>query len=227
MKPSLILQPTHQSSADILKSFTDGKPLSPDQLHFLDWQQKQLSSAQFDPVLKYYLQFNKMHTEKHRGSFLLHDEIINHEAIQKLKERIKLFLQQKAKVAIPLNQNQFLKFLELTMNELIFWHGNQLLTGAPMYPGGIPPVIFLQWGNYFGIVKYLVLSGEKALKANLMIYFQDMQERNLEQCVAGYQLQLEQERKAQDKVLLQHKLEPSAYQHFLVKRPTPFNTQIF
>lgn len=219
MRPNLILQPIHNSSTDILKCFANGKPLSSDQTHFLEWHQKQLSGAEFDPVLKYYLQLNKSHPHKYQGTFLLPHEIINFEAIKKLKERIQLFLKQKAKnVSISLNQKQFQQFIEIGTKELIFWHGNQFLTGAPMFPGGTPPVIFFQWGNFFGIVKYLVLAGEKALKANLLIYFEDMQDRNLDQCVIEYNHRLTLEVEQQNTLLMQHDLNPEEHQHFLIKQ---------
>lgn len=222
MRPHLLLQPIHNSSADILKCFMDDRPLSSDQLQFLDWHQKQLSNEKFDPVLQYYLKLNKTRPRQFQGTFLLPDEIMNFEAIQKLKERIKLSLNQNAKnVSISLNEKQYVEFMELNTNELIFWHGNQYLTGAPMFPGGTPPVIFFQLGNYFGIVKYLVLAGEKTLKANFFIYFEDMHDRKLDQCVIEYHHRLNDDLRRQNDLLLKQKLEPSSYHHFLIKQAYP------
>ena len=176
MQPTLILQPTHNSSADILKCLSIGKPLSCDQMNFLAWHQAQLSSPDFDPVYKYYIDSTK-HKHKFDTSFLLPSEELNAEAILQLKKRLQLFLKQKsARVVIGFTHKQYLTFKELNIHELIYWHGNQFLTGAPNFIGGIPPVIYFQWGNFFGIVKYVILAGEKALKGNILIYFEDLQE---------------------------------------------------
>src|SRR3990167_10243984 len=114
MPTKLILQPIHNSSADILQCFAGGKPLSSAQMQFLEWHQKQLSSAEFDPVLKYYIEYYKKHHQKnYQATFLLPHEELNFEDIQRLKKRIKLFIQKNAhRVAIGLSQKQFLKFKE-------------------------------------------------------------------------------------------------------------------
>ena len=106
MRPKLILQPIHNSSADILQSFASGKPLTSDQMRFLEWHQRELSSAEFDPVLKYYLEYYKKHHQKqYQATFLLPHEELNFEDIQRLKKRIKLFIQKNAhRVAIGLSQ---------------------------------------------------------------------------------------------------------------------------
>lgn len=205
MRESLILQPIHNSSTDILRSFATGKPLSGDQINFLDWHQKELSSPSFDPVLRFYLQLLRKRARRYHASFLLPHEELNFADIEKLKKRIQIFLKEKAsQVTISLTEKQLLKFKELTSKELLFWHGNQFLTGAPFFPGGIPPVIFFQWGNLFGVVKYVILPGEKALKTNILIYFEDMQDRYLDQCVLDYNQHLENEIKLQKETLINH-----------------------
>jgi hypothetical protein len=220
MQPQIILQPIHNSSADILKCFALGKPLSSDQLNFIDWHQKQLSSPEFDPVYKYYIESAK---KKHTSSmsFLLHSEELTAESSKQLKRRLSLLLQQKASHAlIGFTQKQFLQFKELNTQELIFWHGNQFLTAAPFFPGGIPPVIYFQWGNLFGIVKYVILADEKALKANILIYFEDMQDRFLDQCVEDYKKTLKIDLEIQQHILNENKIKPPAFDHFIIKTPT-------
>ena len=218
--PTHVLQPVGNSSTEILRTFALDKPLSADQINFLDFHQKQLSSKEFDPVLRYYLQRytgeNKYHT-----SFLLPHEIVNHEAIKLLKKRLQLMLLNQPKKSATLNvtPKQFLEFKETGMQELIFWHGNQLLTGASMFPGGTPPVLFFQWGNFFGVVKYVVLAEEKSLKANLLIYFEDRQDRELDQCVQDYNLKLVNEKKEQHDLLHEHRIEPIRFSEFLIKTP--------
>ena len=221
IRPALILQPIHDSSADILRSFALSKPLTNEQLNLLNWHQKQLSNTSFDPVLKYYLEYTKKHPNKANPTFLLPHTEFQPSDIPLLKNRINLFLNKNpGRVAIQLTQQQFLQLKDYTIQELIYWHGNQFLTGAPFYPGGIPPVIFFQWGNLFGIVKYLVLAEEKALKGNILIYFEDMQDRELNQCVLGYNDQLKNEIKLQNEILHENKLEESAFDKFLIKTPT-------
>lgn len=206
MRPTLILQPIHTSSASILKAFSEGKPLTNDQHEFLRWHENQLSNEWYDPILHYYLHSKRPQREYH-GTFLLPHEEMNLEAIQSLKKRILASLKNKfSHAVININQKQFLSFKQYTINELIFWHGNQFLTGSSFYPGGIPPVIYFQWGNLFGVVKYLVLSDEKALKANILIYFEDLQDRTLDECVKEYQQHVNNEIQLQNELVNQKKL---------------------
>lgn len=219
-KNILILQPIHPNSTDILRCFALGKPLSSEQQNFLEWHQQQLSSAEFDPVLKYYIESNKKRRKKYQTTFLLPHEELNKEDIQRLKKRIKIFLQNKNRqIVISITQKQFLQFKELNLHELIFWHGNQTLTGAPFFPGGIPPVIFFQWGNLFGVVKYVILSEEKSLKSNILIYFEDMVDRDLNRCVQEYTQRLDMALEQQNKILTNFAIEPPILDQFLIKTP--------
>ena len=59
-------------------------------------------------------------------------------------------------------KEDFETFKKVVCEELILTHGNQLLTGAPFYPGGIPYTLFFQWGNLFGVAKSVVHPDEKA-----------------------------------------------------------------
>lgn len=219
MRESLILQPIHNTSADILNNFANNKPLTAEQLHFLDTHQSKLSSAQFDPIYKYYVDAEKK-KRKYQGSFLMPVEEINQENLKKLKKRLQLFLQKKfSNVTLHFTTKQLLQFREVGAPELIYYHGNQFLTGAPFIPGAIAPVILFQWGNLFGVVKYVVLAEEKAIKANTLVYFEDMQERSLNECVLDYSKKLTNEFKLQNTILVENKLEPEEYDKFLIKAP--------
>lgn len=66
---------------------------------------------------------------------------------------------------------------------MIYLHGNQLITGAPLIIGGYPHLNYFQWGNLYGVVKYEEQEGEEVYEANLLIYFEDRHERKLEQCI--------------------------------------------
>ena len=215
--PKLLLQPIHNSSADIIKTFALGKPLTPDQLHFLEWNEKKLSNAALDPVLDYYLK-KQIQNRKFQTSFLVPHEEMNYDAIELLKKRLKLSLKNKSEHAvIQLNHAQFLNFKQYTTRDLIFWHGNQFLTGAPFFPGGIPPVIYFQWGNLFGVAKYIILPGEKALKGNLLIYFENMEERNLDECVHEYEFTLQHQIKQQHDIIV-------ANQNVITPSETPYKS---
>lgn len=98
-------------------------------------------------------------------------------------ERIKLMLE---------HEGQHIEFLITpeqlapNFNHIIKHHGNHFLTGAPFMHGGVPYIMLFQWGNLFGVIKFIELDDEKALKANILIYFEDMADRTLEECVADY-----------------------------------------
>lgn len=190
IKPTLKHNPDSYSYRDLLVKFSDGIPLSCDQFNFLVWHEKTLSNQLTDPMLKYYLKhYHQKRSNPH--SFLLPGEVLNEAAIVQFKKRLGILLQTKGThVELSMTPKEFSEFKGLAYKELIFYHGNQLLTGAPFYPGGLPHIIYFQWGNSFGIAKYVVLAGEKALKSNVLIYFEDMLERDLDQCVEDYSLQL-------------------------------------
>lgn len=219
LNPKLILQPIHNTTADILKCFSLGVPLSCDQLNFVASHQHQLSSHEFDPVYQYYIESAK-NKHKNSGSFLLSSELLTTESMKKLKQRLSLFLQKKSShVLIGLTHDQFLKFRELNINELIFWHGNQYLTGAPFFPGGLPPVIYFQWGNLFGILLHTFSANALELKPKAIIHFEDRFERNLEQCVDDYQKTMKNELKLQQTILNENKIEAPLFDHFIIKTP--------
>ncbi|TAK76527.1 MAG: hypothetical protein EPO11_04130 [Gammaproteobacteria bacterium] len=220
MKPTLILQPIHQSSADILRCFSAGKPLTANQLNFLDWHQEQLSSKEFDPVLKYYLESTRLHQQQHRTTFLLHHEILNAEAIQQLKKRITLFLQEKAqRVVIDFTSEQFSQFEQFNKDELVFYPENVILTVAPSFPMEVPPVLFFRWGNFFAVVKYVAVSHGKTFQAKILVYFENRRERLLYECVKAYHEQVMQELNHQREILFQHKIETPSFDKFLIKTP--------
>lgn len=219
LQPHLILQPIHNSTADILKCFTLGMPLTSDQINFVARHQQQLSSPEFDLIYKYYIESAK---KKHKASaaFLLSSEDLTPESVKQFKKRINLFLQNKlSNVHISLTQDQFLKFRELNINELIFWHGNHFLTNAPFFPGGIPPVIYFRWGNLFGVLVYAFSASPKELNPKAVLNFEHMLERNLDQCVADYQKSLKNEFHLQQNILNDHKIESSSFEHFIIKPP--------
>lgn len=207
MKPTLTLKANNYTMQQLLANFAGGVPLSADQLNFLSRHEKTLSQYGLDPALKYYLKpFYKKDADHH--SFLMHREKMDATAAKELRERLKMVLTDKGQhVKLHMTPTQFMEFKNAAAPSLIFFHGNQFLTGAPFYLGGIPHVIYFQWGNYFGIAKYVVLAEEKALNSNVLIYFENMHERLLEQCIKDISPALHQELQPTHQVAQTHHLE--------------------
>lgn len=226
MRPTLLLQPVHTSSAEILKCFNDGRPLTCDQLNYISRFQHALSSPSFDVVYKYYIEAAK---RANSNKFILPSSMLNASALRQFKQRLQLFLSKDSQdISIELTPEQLLKFKEIAAPELIYYHGNQFLTGAPFFPGGIPPVLYFQWGNLFGVTKYLLQAGEKSAITNIFIHFELTHERTLEQCVKAYQLKLSNEIELQQHLFHENKIQHKEADHFVIKtpaltRPTPFH----
>lgn len=223
MKPKLVEKPNSYELQKLLVNFAGGVPLSADQLNFLSRHEKALSAHGLDHVLKYYLKpLHKKSMEHH--SFLMHRENMNAESAKELKRRLQLMLTDKGqRVKFPMTSKQFIEFKNSAYPSLILYHGNQFLTGAPFYLGGIPHVVFFQWGNLFGVAKYVVLAEEKALASNVLIYFEEMHERNLEQCVLDFTKDMRHELKPTHQVAQTHHLEKTA-PHENYTPASPFQT---
>jgi hypothetical protein len=184
VKPTLKNEPSDYALKTLLVNFQDSKPLTPDQLNFLYQYEKALSGPLLDPIIKYYL---KHYFPLSHHSFLLPSEVLNRGSIEQLKRRLNILLKNKgAHVRWRFSPEQFNKFREIAHRELILFHGNQFLTGAPFHPGGIPYTIYFQWGNLFGVAKYVVLPDERAMKSNVLIYIEDMLEKPLIECIYKY-----------------------------------------
>jgi len=186
MKPVLTKRPNSYVMNNLLVKFAGGKPLASHELHFLDWHEKTLSFCGIEEMLRYYLKpYRKKSAEEH--SFVLPQEKLNPASVDQLKRRLQMLLQNgRAHAALRFTPEQFQQLRAILAEELVLYHGNQYLTGAPFYPGGIPYVLIFQWGNLFGIAKQLILPDEMELKGNVLIHFEDMFERSLDQCTKEY-----------------------------------------
>lgn len=168
--------------ADILKAYRDGKPLSSDQRQLLSLNYHVLG-REFDDVLEFYLGHYQGFTKKPQHvvnmPFLLPNESLDQKAARELQETVRKALDVKPGyvVSVCLTPWQFIH-LRPNFEELIAVHGNQLLTGAPFDSGGVVHVDLFQWGNLYGVVKYHKLVGEQIFDANVLIYFEDKQERD-------------------------------------------------
>lgn len=209
MKPTLIDKPNQYPLQELLVKFNSGVPLSADQLNFIYRHEKALSHYGHDQLLNYYLKpLHKKAFEHH--SFLLHEDEINNQNAKDLKRRLDLLVANKPareRVQFRITPKQFLELRNAAVQSLILYHGNQFLTGAPFHLGGIPHVVFFRWGNLFGVAKYAVLAEEKSLSGNVLIYIENMQERNVQQCVEDFKKDFNKELRLTHHVTHTHKLE--------------------
>lgn len=188
-KPSLHYHPNADYAYEgITIKYAQGAPLSADQFNFLSNHEKYLSGHHLDHVTGYYLKSASRH-RTNANSYLLHGNVLDESGAAHLKQRIEaLIAEHRQPLSFQLKPEEFLQFRAATIHELIFFHGNQFLTGAPFYLGGVPYTIYFQWGNLFGVAKYEILPEEKVLKGNALIYFEDRHDRLLETCVHDYEL---------------------------------------
>lgn len=192
--------------SDTLKCLSERRPLSSDQINFLSQHEKTLGIYVIDSDVQHYLEYSKKHLNQVLP-MVFPKTIINYLIFHRIKQWVKILLKNKLMhVHLNMSLKQFMQFKMVGMNELIFWHGNQFLTGAPFYPGGIPTYVFFQWGNLFGVVKYNIVSGEKAVLGNLLICIEEMHERYFSQCIADYTHQLKSQEQARNEGVRCHPL---------------------
>lgn len=207
MRPTLLLQPIHSSSSDILRSFAEDKPISLEQVNFLYWHQAQLSNANYDPILNYYLHSIKKKQIKFRNGFLLQHEILNFDAIEALKKRLSESLKTPEDHAvIQLTHKQLLQFKELTHHAISYYHSSQLISANLFYPRGVPPVLYFCWGKIFGVIKYVIPIDVDKIELNAIIYFENMENRNLDKCVEDYNFRLQNDIDSQKKIMTNQNL---------------------
>lgn len=214
MKPTLVNKPNDYTYHKLLVNFAGGVPLTADQLNFIYRHEKTLSSHGLDPLLKYYLKPFYQKAADHQ-SFLMHRENFNAESAKELKRRLSLLLKDKKKgerIQISMSPQQYMELKNAAHPSMIFHHGNHFLTGAPFQPGAIPHIIFFQWGNLFGVAKYVIMAEERALNSNILIYIEDMQDRFLNQCVEDFKKDMQLELKADQQHVHTHQLEKQAPQ---------------
>lgn len=185
IKPSYMLSPSHNSYADILRKFKDGKPLSPEQLNFLRWHTHQISSPELDPIMKYY----GAYPGDKRRLALFGDPSLNSENIEKLKERLHWLLEgEKQHIIVEFSANHLLALRRhIILHELNFWHGNRLFTGGYYYHGAIPHHDYFRWGNLFGAVIY-EKSDEDEFEGNVLVYFEDLHTSTMEESIRHFNL---------------------------------------
>jgi hypothetical protein len=95
-------------------------------------------------------------------------------------------LKQGKGIELHLTQQQFAEIRPI-ISKIMYFHGNQTLTGAPYFMGGVPHVFFFQWGNLLGVIRYTSAPTEKALIGDLLVYFEDLEDRTFEETMQEYE----------------------------------------
>lgn len=180
MRPKLQLKPVHNSFLDILIAFNNGKPLNSAQRNFLHRYVTKFSSNKLDEIYRYYALFNQKTPNAAKKRYSLVSPFT-------LKQDVANALEHTPSYQIHVNPSQLAQLKLLLIHELIFLHGNQYLTGAPFFAGGVPHIDFFQWGNYYGVIKYEEILGESALDANILIHFVKKQDESLLEFAKQYQ----------------------------------------
>lgn len=184
MNPSLIAQPYAHWIADILERFEDGKPLTNDQLNFLLSHEKTLSNHALDLVIKYYLSSHKNNPTKFL-SFTMPKGKINSINAHEVRDAVENLLNYNlSHIDLRMSADQFLQFKAVGFNELIFWHGPRFF--SHLHPNATPLVLYFQWGKLFGVVKLNAHVDHFTLDGNVLIYFEEMNLRSLNQCILDY-----------------------------------------
>lgn len=175
---NLTLQPSHSSYYNIIHRFNNGEPLTPAQINFLERMSADLSDGTFDKIYNYYHLGQKTYLE-------IKDKI-SLNRLKQLRNQVAQLLHKSDKIRLKINPKQLFQLRALLADQLIYYHGNQFLTGAPYYQGGIPHIDFIQWGNLFGVVEYEEILGETAEKGNILIHFEKVADNTVTQLIQQY-----------------------------------------
>lgn len=202
LKNELIAQPYAHWIADILHRFEDGKPLSSDQLNFLLTHEKSLGSHALDLVIKYYLSAHKNNPDKSL-EFTIPSEKLDQFNFHQLKEVVHNLLEHNlSHVDLNMSLEQFKQFKVAGLHEIIYWHGPQFLTRALPSHNMLPRVIYLQLGQYFGVVTIKAVVERLVFSGNVNIYFEYINDRSLNQCILDYA----KKHALEEKLRLEHSL---------------------
>lgn len=124
-----------------------------------------------------------------RIAFTFKNEHIDAVTVKELYQQLSLKLLHSSEgLELELTPEQFAQ-IRPSISHLMYFHGNQTLTSAPYFMGGIANIVLFQWGNLFGVAKFTASPSEKAIIGNLLIYFEDLEDRTMEECVFEYQQQ--------------------------------------
>lgn len=120
-------------------------------------------------------------------AFTSEDQGISAVTVTELYQQLeKKLLNQDKGLELMLTPQEFAA-IRPTIARIMYFHGNQALTSAPYFAGGIPQFVYFQWGNFLGVAKYASIGGERSSKGNVLVYFEELRERTLEECVLKHQ----------------------------------------
>lgn len=184
--PSLIPQPHDRWIANILELFEDGKPLSSEQLNFLLQNEKILKKHELDLVFKYYLRAHSDQPDQ-EVAFTLPPEKLNIDTLHEVRETIEVLLDDSiTHIDLKMTLDQFMQFKSTCRNEMVIWHGPKFMPRTFAFPNATPRIIYIQWGKLFGVVKLHMYADNMLYDGYLLVYFEDMTLRSLNQCVLDY-----------------------------------------
>lgn len=184
-KPTLMLQPCHNSYASILHAFQQGKPLTNEQLNFLLWHARQLSNAHFDPILRIYkIGQSCVH------SFLVADELNTQESTHRFKDKLEALLrEQQHGVMTQFTLNQFEHLIAIEhIPHFVYFDGNRIVVDSPIFRGKKVHACFFQWGNIIGIVRFEVTRDAPIIDTNAYVYFEERNKRELTEFIHDFYL---------------------------------------
>lgn len=201
MKPLFELKNYPVGFSDILKKFEAGKPLSADQLNFINSHQRSLSNTILDPVLRYYLLQHKLEPDK-ALPLKLSEQKLTSASFQQVRQNIHLLLRNHfSHVDLEMSPEQFQQFKALGLEELQFWHGDNYLLGSVFHHAGLPYRLYFQWGRMFGVVQLHLHVNGKHVEGKVFIFVQDMHQKTLKECIDAYTHQLKEQEKPEQQFI--------------------------
>jgi hypothetical protein len=200
MKPLLQLKNYPSGFSEIIKHFEAGKPLSSNQLNFIYSHQRALSNSVLDPVLRYYLLEHKLNPNKAIPLQVSRPDLTV-ASLQELKYDLHLLLRnQLTQVDLEMSEEQFRQFKNSGIEELVFWHGDHYMPATFYHQGSLQHRLYFQWGRMFGVVKFHFRVNGKHIEGKVLIFFQDMHEKTLKECIEAYTKQLKEQEKPQQQL---------------------------
>ena len=229
MRNSLVLQPSHNTYRDLLEYFRQEKPLPPVLVNYLNWNYRNLDSRNFRSLLRYY----QIPTAAKPYAFELHDEKLDSHVLKQLKKRLEIAAEETPSgVEMRLTPEQFaqLRAIAAVTNEIIFWHDSPYsphLMGPRMFHGSIPHLVYIQWGDLLGVIKFEGVHRETEVPGNILIYFVSRRYRDTLQNLEEYRRRLTPQPSLQNIPPAQNLVETPQTSLYTTPRPilmpTPIN----
>lgn len=197
MKATLTYKPQDYAYKAILMQFSEGQPLSCDQLNFLYRYEHQFSHPALDSVCRYYLKQYKRHVINHeKPAVMMHPTLAfalpsidwDHRDVQAFEKHLEVAFSKgdAAHIEMVLTPDVFNHLRELTLDRMIYLHGYRLAMREGFFPGWFPYSIYFQWANVFGVARYDLKTEHGLTKTMITLYLEPRQNRLIEECVQDY-----------------------------------------